>query len=237
MGVKLERKKPRILLLTILYRLHKILPLSKRTKIRLYLDLEWIFDRLAHEMSFVVYKPNDHPWRYFTKKTILNHIDSTNRVLDLGCNLGDISFMIAEKAKAVVGIDYNEKAIHTAKERYQKENLTFLHAEALDYLKNNTEKFDTLILSHILEHLDDPKGFLLSFKDYFERIYIELPDFDRYYLNHYRKDLNCKLIYSDDDHITEFDRYELRDLLKECKIEVFEAEYIYGVQKLWCRVN
>ena len=237
MGVKLERKKPRILLLSIIYRIHKVLPLSKKFKIRMYLNLEWIFDRLAHEMAFSIYKPVVHPARVFSQRTILSHLDHTKTVLDLGCNLGDISFMIAEKAKEVVGIDYNEKAINIAKARYSKENLTFLHAEALTYLKNNTKEFDVLILSHILEHLDDPKEFLLKFKDFFQNIYIELPDFDRYYLNYYRRDFNCRLIYSDDDHITEFDRYELKDLLKECNIVVLEAEYIYGVQKLWCQVG
>jgi SAM-dependent methyltransferase len=188
-------------------------------------------------MSFAIYKPSGHPARVFSQQTILKHLDNTKTVLDLGCNLGDISFMIAEAAKEVVGIDYNAKAIEIAKSRYSKDNLTFLNAEALDYLKKNTKPFDVLILSHILEHLDDPRKFLLDFKDYFQNIYIELPDFDRYYLNYYRRDFNCRLIYSDDDHITEFDRYELRDLLKECKIEILEAEYIFGVQKLWCRVG
>ena len=237
MGIKLSRKKPKVLLLSIIYRIHKLLPLSKRSKFKLYLDLEWIFDRLSHEMSFQLYAPEKHPWRSFTRETMLRQIDNTKTVLDLGCNLGDISFMLAEKAKEVVGIDFNEKAIQTASQRYNKPNLSFLHAEALDYLKKNTKTFNVLILSHILEHLDDPKAFLLSFKDFFETIYIELPDFDRNYLNHYRKDFGNKLIYSDDDHITEFDRYELRDLLKECNLDVFEAEYIFGVQKLWCRVK
>lgn len=237
MGVKLTRKKPKVILLSVIYRLHKLLPLSSKTKIKLYLNLEWIFDRLAHEMSFKNYSPEEHPLRKFTKQSILKHIKDTDRVLDLGCNLGDISSMIADKAKEVVGIDYKKRAIEKAKERWKKPNLLFVHAEALDYLKKNTKQFDVLILSHILEHLENPDEFLIRFKDFFKTIYIELPDFDRYYLNHYRKDFNCSLVYSDDDHITEFDRYELNDLLRKCGLEVFEAEYIYGVQKIWCRVR
>lgn len=90
---------------------------------------------------------------------MLEHIKTSDAVLDLGCNLGDISFRIAVKAKKIVGIDYAPKAIEIANSRYSRENLSFLCTEAYDFLKSNDEKFDVLILSHILEHLDDPKIF------------------------------------------------------------------------------
>lgn len=109
--------------------------------------------------------------------------------------------------------------------------------EALEFLSSNEKRFNVLILSHILEHLDNPKEFLMKFNGYFQCIYIEVPDFDRYYLNHYRKDLGLKLIYSDDDHVSEFDRDELKILLTECRIEITKEEYKHGVQRLWCRGN
>jgi SAM-dependent methyltransferase len=237
MGIQTSRIKPKNLLLSIIYRLQKILPLSKTAKLKLFLNLEWIFDRLAHEMSFKYYSPLEHPVRNYSKKFILENIYETDTVLDLGCNLGDVSFIIAEKAKEVVGIDHNKYAIEIAIQRHKTANLIFYNREALEFLNENPKHFDVLILSHILEHLDHPKEFLLKFKDFFTRIYIEVPDFDRSYLNHYRKDLNLNLIYSDDDHISEFDRDELHILLNECNIEVFNAEYKFGVQKLWCKVN
>jgi SAM-dependent methyltransferase len=236
MGIKSTRKKDKNILLSIIYRLQKFLPLRNTTKFKLFLNLEWIFDRLAHEQSFKFYTPGNHPVRQFSKVFILDNIEETSTVLDLGCNLGDISFIIAEKAKEVVGIDYNKNAIEIAKQRHKRHNLKFYNREALEFLKENSKHFDILILSHILEHLDNPKEFLLDFKDYFKQIYIELPDFDRYYLNHYRKDLNLNLIYSDDDHISEFDRNELRTLLNECNIKILKEEYEFGVQKLWCKV-
>ncbi len=109
--------------------------------------------------------------------------------------------------------------------------------EALEFLSSNEKRFNVLILSHILEHLDNPKEFLMKFNGYFQCIYIEVPDFDRYYLNHYRKDLGLKLIYSDDDHVSEFDRDELKIILTECRIEITKEEYKHGVQRLWCRGN
>jgi SAM-dependent methyltransferase len=222
-------------MLSVIYRVQKYLPFSNKYKFKLFLDLEWIFDRLSHEMSFKYYLPETHSVREHSKKFILDNVDEISSVLDLGCNVGDISFIIAEKAKKVVGIDYNEKAIELAKRRYQRHNLEFHHGEALEFLKNSSEHFDILILSHILEHLDNPQEFLNNFKNDFKSIYIELPDFERNYLNYYRKDLGLKLIYSDDDHISEFDRDELRTLLNNCKIEIINEEYRYGLIKLWCK--
>lgn len=235
MGIKTSRQKPRNILTSLIYRFQKYLPFSYKFKIKLFLNLEWIFDRLSHEMSFKYYLPETHPVRQCSKKFILDSLEETSRVLDLGCNLGDISFIIAEKAKKVVGIDYNEKAIEVAKKRYQRHNLEFHHGEALEFLKNSTEYFDILILSHILEHLDNPQSFLNQFKNDFKFIYIELPDFERNYLNTYRKDFGLKLIYSDDDHISEFDRDELKTLLNNCKLEIIKEEYRYGLIKLWCK--
>jgi ubiquinone/menaquinone biosynthesis C-methylase UbiE len=236
MGIKTPRQKPRTFLLSFLYRLQRILPLSHTVKLKLFLNLEWIFNRLSHETSFKVYTPENHPVRQFSKKFLFDNLDPSSSVLDLGCHEGDLSFIIAQKAKQVVGIDYNKNAIELAQKNYKKDNLKFYNREAFEFLNENTTQFDTLILSHILEHLDDPKDFLMRFKGFFKKIYIEVPDFDRYYLNHYRKDLHLDLIYSDIDHISEFDRDELRSLLEECSVKIEKEEYRYGVQKLWCIV-
>lgn len=222
--------------MSLLYRLLK-LPISDKTKLWLFLDLEWIFDRLAHETSLKYYSHETHPARIHAKKFIFNFLAESHTVLDLGCKYGEISDFVAEKAKKVVGVDHDADVIKIAEKKFQRSNLSFVYADARDYLQSNNEKFDVLILSHILEHLDNPKEFLNEFKGWFEFIYIEVPDFDRYHLNHYRQELNLKLIYSDNDHVTEFDRYELKHLLDECNIKIVEANYIFGIQRLWCRVE
>jgi len=237
MGIKISRTKPRNILLSLLYRIHKLLPLSAKTKFRLYLDLEWIFDRLAHETSFKIYSEKEHPVRTYSKEFILKKITNEHNVLDLGCKYGQMSNYLAEKSKMVVGIDFDEAAIKVAQNSYHHINLKFEVGEASQYLETQTAQFDVLILSHILEHIDQPKIFLSKFTKHFKYIYIEVPDFDKHFLNHYRQDENIKLNYTDDDHVSEFDRYELRTLIKECNLSIIEEEYIFGVQKIWCEVK
>lgn len=237
MGIRIARKKKRLLWSSILYRILKLPFGSKAFKQKLFLNLEWFFDRMAHENSFSIYDEDSHPVRKCTKEYIITKIKPTDRVLDLGCDKGVMSNYLADFAKSVVGIDYSASAISIAKSNYSKSNLEFINEEALTYLKSMDDSFDVLILSHILEHLDDPILFINSFKSFFKYIYIEVPDFDRHYLNQYRQKLNLDLIYSDDDHISEFDRDELTKLLEKADVEILECKFRYGVQKFWCKVK
>lgn len=237
MGIQLPRKKKRNLLLSIIYRLHRLVPLGADRKMRLYLDLEWIFKRLALETSFQRYGFADHPVRKYSMAFILRHLRPSDSVLDLGCKYGDMSAAMAQKVERVVGIDHDPKAIERARRDHVHSNLEFHHADALGHLRERGRPYDVLILSHILEHLDDPRRFILDFKSWFRYIYVELPDFDATYLNDFRRDLGVDLIYTDNDHISEFDRDDLRSLLEECGIRIVEAEYRHGVQRLWCEVN
>jgi 2-polyprenyl-3-methyl-5-hydroxy-6-metoxy-1,4-benzoquinol methylase len=236
MGVKLKRAKPRQIWRTVLYRLSKLPFAGVKTKQKIYLNLEWLFDRLAHENSFRLYDESTHPVRVQTKNFLLSKIKITDRVLDLGSDKGVMTNYIATKAARVVGIDNVEASVLEAKATYQKPNLEFITADALDYLNNTKEEFDVLILSHILEHLDNPKEFIFSFKRFFKYIFIELPDFDKTYSNHYRNNLSMQLIYTDDDHVTEFDRDELTQLIHSCNLKIVDSEFRYGVMKCWCEV-
>lgn len=236
MGIKLERIKKRNLLLTVVYRLSKLVLSNPKNRLKLFTDLEWIFNRLSHEESFKYYKENEHPLRTFTLKYILDNINSSDTIVDIGCKYGEIAHGIAKKAKHVLAIDYDSKAIEIAKEKFNKPNLDFINKDALEFLENRNEKFDVLILSHLLEHLENPKDFINTYKPFFNRIYIELPDFDNSYLNHYRSDVETNLIYSDSDHVYEFDRIELMEIIESCGLKVTSSEYRFGVQRVWCQI-
>jgi len=237
MGVKLKREKNRNFWLSFLYRIHRILPLSSKKKLSLYLDMEWIFDRLAHETSFKVFSEKEHPIRVHTINYLQSKISSGHKVLDLGCKYGEITYAISNMAKEVVGIDYSESSIKIAKEKHQNENLRFVVADAIGYLKATNNSFDVLVLSHILEHIDEPQKFLSDFVPFFKYVYIELPDFNKTYLNEYRRLNNQKLIYTDTDHVSEFDRYELEEIIDSAGLKIVEAKYAFGIQKVWCKNN
>lgn len=235
MGLKLNRNKERVFLLSFIYRLSKMLFfLSSKRRFNLYLTLEWIFDRLAHEESFNHFSFEKHPFRYYSIAFLKKQIRPTDKVLDLGCKFGEISNKIAEFAHKVVGVDVNANNIVVAKSRYNKSNLKFVHADAFEFLQHSQDKFDVIILSHILEHVDEPISFLKQCALHSSRVFIEVPDYDKSYLNHYRTKMNNPLQYTDADHVWEFDRDELHQIVENSGWKVVESEYRFGVIKFWC---
>ena len=201
-----NRKKSRQPLVSIINRTSKLPFASQNRKLKLFLNLNWIFWRLSLEQADKVYGLSDDSMRRKNLSFLLNKLAPSLKVMDLGCKYGRISSIIAENTKSVVGVDHDKSAIDLAVKNNTKDNLSFHHADAYDYLQSNQDNFDVIILSHILEHLEDPEGFLSQFKPFFNYFYIEIPDIDDSYLNHYRHKEGLDLIYTDHDHIWEFDR-------------------------------
>jgi SAM-dependent methyltransferase len=229
MGIRLPRTKPRHWLLSAAYRLHRLLPLSRARKLDFYLDLEWIAARLASETSFEVYDRPAHPVRADGFR--FKYVESQHRVLDLGCGTGVLTHMLAGHAAEVVGIDHDPAMIAQARRDYPQ--LSFECGDARDYLRQ-APKFDLLFLSHVLEHLDDPEAFLRQFAGFFDLIFIEVPDFDASYLNRMRADRGRQLIYGDSDHVAEFDRDELKALIRSAGLRIRDENYAFGVMQFWC---
>jgi len=235
MSVKLKRQKKRLLFKSILYRLIK-LPLPAKTKLKMLLNMEWMCERLAWETSWQVFGADDHPLKTLNRKFLLDCMKPEYSIIDLGCKHGYDSYLLAGVCRKVIGIDYEIPSIESAKKNYRRDNLTYLAVEGIAYLSENSEQFDVLVLSHVLEHLDDPGDFLRQFKRFFKFVYIEVPDFDRSILNHFRQRLDMELIYSDDDHISEFDRFDLGKLIEASGLEIVKSEFYLGNMKFWCRV-
>lgn len=231
------RNKQRNWLLTILYRLSKLPFASNKGKLKLFLDLEWIFDRLAYEKSFQIYSVEENPVRIYQKQAILPMIKEYSTVLDIGCRYGEVSDFIAEKAKRVVGIDKDSKSIQLAKSRNKKENVEFFNVEVFEYLTKNNMRFDIIVLMHIIGCFDDLEHLLMKLKDYCEYIYIEIPDFERSINSIYRKDMGIHLIYSDSIYVKEYTREDLNEIFTKCSFTTLSFDSRFGVLQYWLKVQ
>lgn len=235
MGVRLERRKKRNWLVSLVYRLSRQLPLwSPRDRLRLFLDLEWIFERLALEESFRVFDLWAHPVRTSSRGFLDRHLLRSDRVLDLGCKEGEMAALLAARCREVVGIDLDAVAVSAAIARNRADNVTFVHGDGVAYFQAHAGRFEVVVLSHLIEHLDDPRPLLEAAARTCRGVYVEVPDFERSFSNAYRSLLGSELIYSDADHVWEFDRRELRDLVSSCGLRVRDEETSQGVIRMWC---
>lgn len=234
--MQLPRKKVKSRLLGALYhalfgRLSGLI--SAERKLRFFLDMSWIFERLAFAASYEYYPTLSHPARLETQRFIKNRIDGSFRILDLGCGLGHYSALLAEIAQSVVGVDHNASNIAKARARYPQENIQFISGDAWEYLERSGEEFDVLFLAHVLEHLDEPAALLRKFSARFRHIYVEVPDFDGMLIQAIRHDIGTPFIYTDEDHVNEFGRDELLAIIADAGLVVDTAQYKRGIQYLW----
>ena len=234
MGIRVPREKTIPLSVRLAYLANRLPRLSRTSRLSLLLDLEWMLNRLCHEESFALFSREDHPLRQATARFIEGVLPSGAVVLDIGCGSGDLTSMLARSAVSVVGIDHDRDCIAVAQENHRLPNVEFLVGEAEECLASTDMKFDVVILSHVLEHLEDPALLLERTSSRCGFVYLEVPDFEYGPNNEFRRILERPLNFSDVDHLYEFDREELEALLREANLEVLSTSHRLGMLRFWC---
>jgi len=187
-------------------------------------------------LSILAVRGNDcfHPKHQILKyhEFFRDNVESGKSVIDIGCGNGFNAFEISKKAGMVVGIDINQKSIAKARSGYQRKNLTFVCVDLLKY--QYEKKFDYIILSNVLEHIDKRIEFLKMLHRVGHIILIRVPMIDRDWLPVYLKNINQDYRL-DPTHFTEFTVDALKAELKMSKwrLDSFSINFgeIWGVVK------
>ncbi len=237
MTIQVQRKKKKFLWMSFLYRFWNLPFTGKKTKLRIFLNLEWFFNRMAHEYSFKVIQPENHPFRISQAHFLDSRIEPHFHVLDLGCKYGDIAARITPLCKNVTGVDHDKTAINVAKQKYQIPNISFIDQDVFDYLKTIETKVNLILLSHVIEHIDKPDELLQRLNKHCDYMYIEVPDHESSYLKEYRNYFGLSLNYEDDDHVTEFSRKDLMNRIENSGYKIIDCEFRHGMMRFWCSTD
>lgn len=92
----------------------------------------------------------------FITETLSNNLPKGSVVLDVGCGNGVISRSLGELGYNVLGIDVSDKAIEKANQLNTFSNVTFKLLSA-EQLVAEGKKYDAVICSEVLEHLNKPE--------------------------------------------------------------------------------
>jgi SAM-dependent methyltransferase len=120
---------------------------------------------------------NYHQW-------FADQIDSDWTVLDIGCGNGALAFDLQKKCRELVGIDLNLKNVEKA--RKMVPGATFIHGDATSY--PFSQRFDAVVLSNVLEHIDKRVDFLSKLSKLSNRFLIRVPMIDRDWITPYKKE-------------------------------------------------
>ncbi len=98
-------------------------------------------------------------------------------VLDVGCGVGFLTKALGQKFDKVVGIDGSSRKIKIAKRKNKLPNVDYKCILFENY--KPTQKFDTVIMTNVLEHFEKPIAFLKTVSQWIKprgRIIITVPN-------------------------------------------------------------
>jgi len=166
----------------------------------------------------------EHLHRYgFTKKFVKG-----KKVLDLGCGEGYGSFLLAEKAESVLGIDIDEAAISHASHKYIRANLRFKVGDIRNLPVRGEELFDVVVCFELFEHIKEQDESSREVK----RL---LKDDGLFIISTPNKLLHSdKKNYNNPFHLKELYFAEFADLLKKYFKNVsFLGQRVFPVSNIW----
>ena len=210
--------------------------ISKTFLIRIIKILLWIHSFSYRVVGFLSQKVEEdglHPKHRLMNyhKFFVDNVDEDDVVLDVGCGNGALSYDVAKKAKKVVGIDLNEKNVSFAKQRYSKENIEYIRGDALKDLTN--EKFDIIIMSNVLEHIENRVEFLGKLREKAAKFLIRVPMINRDWITLYKKEMGLDYRL-DKGHFVEYTLDGFVKELEEAGLSIKEYSIQFG--EIWASV-
>ena len=191
--------------------------------------LEWVINERA-----MAYGAGVHPKHWLTSyhDFFVDRIDPGARVLDIGCGHGVVARSIASRCLGshVVGVELNKKHYERACAGDVPQNLQFVLADARNSLP--TGPWNVVVLSNILEHIEDRVGFLRDIIRQAQpsKVLVRVPSFERDWKLPMRKELGIGY-FSDSEHFIEHRRDELDFEMAMAGLRCVQVIMIWG--EIW----
>lgn len=196
-------------------------------------NLDWVINERA-----LKYGSGIHPKHSLIKyhDFFSSRIKDGSKVLDVGCGIGIVSLNVAKSLtkSSIIGVDIKKQNIMIANELLNKSklcNVNFIHG---DINKQKDIKVDYVILSNILEHIENRTKFLKKIQKITNsKIFlIRVPNFERDWQIAMRKELGI-YYFSDVDHKIEHTVNQLKNDLEKAGFIIQETITTWG--EIWAK--
>jgi 2-polyprenyl-3-methyl-5-hydroxy-6-metoxy-1,4-benzoquinol methylase len=170
--------------------------------------------------------PKHHLMRYHD--FFVNNIREGDRVIDIGCGNGALAFDLSKKASRVVGVELHPKYQSYWEGRYKVENIEYRLGDATEISSN--EQFNVVVLSNVLEHIENRIAFLKKIKHLAPKMLLRVPMINRDWLTLYKKELGMYYML-DQTHYIEYTLEGFKDELAQAGLSLTTYSIQFG--ELW----
>ncbi|MEM6495521.1 MAG: class I SAM-dependent methyltransferase [Pseudomonadota bacterium] len=191
--------------------------------------LDWVISERA-----MAYEGGIHPKHRLIQyhQFFVSNIAPGSKVLDIGCGNGAVARSIASQVAdtVVVGVDRNLPRLTEAREKNTLPNLSFAEGDARRDLPEG--HWDVIVLSNILEHIEDRVGLLTDIVRQADpdQFLIRVPHFERDWSMAMRKEVGANY-FSDEEHFIEPTLAELADEIHMAGLSALKSQTVWG--EIW----
>jgi SAM-dependent methyltransferase len=161
----------------------------------------------------------------------VDRVQEGEAVLDVGCGKAELAHDLVERAGAdVTGIDLNRASLDFARRHFASDRLRLVEADARTWEPDRS--FDVVVLSNVLEHIDDRVGLLRRLASIVRprQFLLRVPVLERDWSVGLRRELGL-FYFSDPTHYVEYDREQFVAELDAAGIDPVEIQQHWG--ELW----
>ena len=210
--------------------------IGAKTTLKILFNLHKRIEDTIDYISILNDKNNIHPKHRLTgyHRFFIERIRAEEHVLDIGCGNGAVAFDVAKATGAyVTGIDKDEKSIQFAQNKWKCNNLQFFVKDAT---KLNSQHYDVVILSNVLEHIEDRMGFLRKILKNIHpsKVLVRVPMHDRHWHVNMKKELGVDHR-SDTAHFTEYTNESFLSEVKKAGFAIKRCENHFG--EIWAELT
>jgi len=151
-------------------------------------------------------------------------------VLDVGCGNGALAYDLKDVCSKVTAIDISQDNVAKARAQFAKDGITYICVDATAY--RFEEAFDAVVLSNVLEHIEDRVRFLKGLYAPYHLapppiLLLRVPMFTRDWITLYKKEQGVEWRL-DATHFTEYTEQSLMDELSQADLTVESKTIQFG---------
>ncbi len=153
---------------------------------------------------------------YWNHQQLLDEPLAKGDLIDIGCGTGSFLAAAQQKGYSITGIDFDAEAVEKTRAVTGCNRVFVTSVE--EFLAESPQRFDVASFFEVLEHLEDPRAFLLQVKKLLKpggHIGVTVPNRKRW-----PRVLNLAGVDLPPHHLTRWDTASLKATLEQCGFEV-----------------